>query len=152
VLEVQVLDLDSHKKVTGLSRLKESPLWYLDMVFFLIYFPVYINKQNKTTMRCSLASRHVIDIVIPKNSWLNWRHLTVFRQSKHPLSLERNHYMIIIVIISNYLWDFLKNIYYGVSKYSWLSLSRIRWDHEKNSSQPYFDSRGATKIPEVWFV
>jgi hypothetical protein len=66
VLEVQVLDLDSHKKVTGLSRLKESPLWYLDMVFFLIYFPVYINKQNKTTMRCSLASRHVIDIVIQK--------------------------------------------------------------------------------------
>ena len=66
MLEVQVLDLDSHKKVTGLSRLKESPLWYLDMVFFLIYFPVYINKQNKTTMRCSLASRHVIDIVIQK--------------------------------------------------------------------------------------
>ena len=66
MLEVQVLDLDSHKKVTGLSRLKESPLWYLDMVFFLIYFPVYINKQNKTTMRCSLANRHVIDIVIQK--------------------------------------------------------------------------------------
>jgi hypothetical protein len=37
-------------------------------------------------------------------------------------------------------------------KYSWLSLSRIRWDHGQNSSQPYFDSRGATKIPEVWFV
>ena len=54
------------QKSDRVKSVKGIPSLIFGYGFFLIYFPVYINKQNKTPVRCSLASRHVIDIVIPK--------------------------------------------------------------------------------------